>query len=185
MVAFDIPEDFELPSSWNDYFKIDEGKHRIRLLEWPIMNYEVWNEEEVDWKVKRVKTTYDITDQSASKIKGAKLVWTVLIYNYDDSQIQVWTISQRSIIQNLLDVNEEVDDLSWLDLTIKRKGKGMNDTTYTIIPGIPKPFDNTEVLKEIEDKPLLERITNDDDEDKVEDLPWDEAMNAEMDKAFA
>jgi len=185
MASFDIPEDFELPSSWNDYFKIDEGKHKIRLLEWPIMQYELWKEEVVDWKTKKVKETFEITDQAAAKMKWVKLVWNVLIYNYDDSAVQIWTISQRGIIQNLLDLNQEVPDMAWVDLTVIRKGKGMNDTTYTIIPGIPTPFADEKILAEVTEKPLLERITKkDDDDDKVKTLPGDEKLEAQMSEAF-
>lgn len=169
LLSFLLPEDFELPASWNDFFKIEEGKHKIRLLQWPLMQYEIWKEE---WE-KRTKEVFEYTKEN-SKIPWVKLVWNVLIYNYDYKSVQIWSINQKKIMQNLIDINKEVV-LSSIDLTIIRKWKGMNDTTYTIIPSWLTTFAIEEVLKEVSERPLIERL-------KKSSLESDEESSLESDE---
>lgn len=183
LLSFLLPEDFELPASWNDFFKIEEGKHKIRLLQWPLMQYEIWREE----GEKRTKEVFEYTKEN-SKIPWVKLVWNTLIYNYDTKNVEIWTISQKKIMQNLIDINKEVA-LSSMDLTIIRKWKGMNDTTYTLIPGIPAIFDNAEVIKEVKERPLVERLKKssiDSDEEAIQnEINQRKASVTDVEEVFA
>jgi len=157
-LGFNLDKDFELPKSWNSYFKVEEWKHKIRLLQGPIMQYEVWHEAADGTKTKEV---FENTPENSKK-PGAKLVWNILIYNYWESVVQIWTISQRKVMQNFIDLNVEVN-LSSIDITLIRKWKTMNDTTYTLIPWAPSEFTVEEALKEVKEKSLAERLVSKDE----------------------
>lgn len=50
----------------------------------------------------------------------------------------------NSIFEDLKSINQEVGDLRDFDVTIIRKGTGMNDTKYTCLPCPPKPLNEQE-----------------------------------------
>jgi hypothetical protein len=84
-------------------------------------------------KEPKVKYSYAF-DLELAKKKDYRLVWNLLIWNYDEEQLQVWSISSKKIRQNIIDLIDNGVDLNAIDITVKRTGKTINDTSYTIIP---------------------------------------------------
>jgi hypothetical protein len=50
-------------------------------------------------------------------------------------------------------------DLNAIDITVKRTGKTINDTSYTIIPWAARKLDIKTVAAEIKESPLATRLT--------------------------
>lgn len=141
--------DVPMPKSKSQFMKnFESGDNKFRVLAPPITGFEGWTE--VDGKNKPIRWSeepsaeeiaeYDIRPDENSgkpKIKGfvAYLVW-----NYAEACYQVLSITQKSVIK-LIDAyrdNEEYGkDLSKYDITVTKKGDGLN-TDYTVVASPPK-----------------------------------------------
>ena len=127
-----LPENYKVPTSSN-YLKLTEGEHTFRVLSSAIVGWEYFTKEN-----KPVRSQ-DPFEELPDDIKdGGKVnpFWAFIIWNYDESKIQIMEITQKTI---MFPIKSLVDNPKWgnpqeYDITITRKGTGMLDTEYSVMP---------------------------------------------------
>ena len=132
-----LPENYAgVPKSNNRYLKFEEGDNRLRILSSAITGWTQWTE---DKKPLRSRTQ---PEKLINPEKPAKHFWAFVVWCYKSKEIKVVEITQASIQNAIYDLHT---DPSWgsplgFDLNIKRVGKDMNNTEYSVIPTPPKPL---------------------------------------------
>lgn len=127
-----IPSDYKIPTTSN-YMKLTEGEHTFRVLSSAIVGYEYFNS---DNKPVRSKEPFE---EAPSDMKSGGRInpfWAFLIWNYDAKRIQIMEITQKTIMMPLqaLIKNPKWGNPRGYDITITRKGSGMQDTEYAVVP---------------------------------------------------
>lgn len=127
-----LPVDYKVPTSSN-YLKLTEGEHTFRVLTSAVVGYEYFNTEN-----KPIRSKEPFAEMPEDIKTGGRInpFWAFVIYNYNDKRIQLLEITQKSI---MLPIKALVDNKKWgnpkgYDITITRKGTGMQDTEYTVMP---------------------------------------------------
>jgi len=137
-----LPSDYESPKSNSNYFKLQDGENKIRILSKPILGW-------LDWKDKKplrfrmnAKPTHSIDPNQA-----IKHFWTMIIWDYAQKKICIFEMTQASIWKRIetLSVDEDWGAPYRYDLKITKSGS-QKDTKYTILPVAPK-----EIWPEIRD----------------------------------
>lgn len=186
-----LPANYDVPESAGNYLKFTEGTHKFRILSSPVLGWEVWE----DKGDKRVVTRYPY---DAEHPGTAKHFWVMTVYNYTVGKIQILSINQKGMQQDIkaLAMNEDWGTPLSYDITVVRTGKGLSDTKYTVTPSPKKPlsdeakeaFTNTKVdldkwmkgEEPFEASPeqvkakAAEEFPDHVDEDMDEDLPFGE-----------
>lgn len=127
-----IPENFNQGEE-AAYFKAKKGTSRVRIIsDKPLVGHVQWTTENrpVRWELGVDRPEADWQEGSKPRSFLAVVVW-----NYDDSQVQVWEITQRTLQDALVQLTKDPDfghPINY-DLKITRKGEGL-DTTYTMVP---------------------------------------------------
>lgn len=127
-------------SKQSKYLKLKEGSVRVRLFDF-IDGWEVWEDE----GTKRVPfRTREIMAIPAAKRGEAKHFYAYRVWNQDEGTTQVWSITQRSIIEPLSRLFNDPDwgngkSLSEFDVVVSRKGEGL-ETEYSVTPKPKTPF---------------------------------------------
>ncbi|WP_395019784.1 hypothetical protein [Dongia sp.] len=145
MSDFDfLPNDYKIPTSSN-YLKLTEGEHTFRVLSSAITGYEYFN---VDNKPVRSKEQFE--DVPTDMKKGGRInpFWAFVVWNYDEGRIQILELTQKSI---MFPIKALTENAKWgnpknYDITITRKGTGLQDTEYSVMPN-----PHTELAPEIAD----------------------------------
>lgn len=144
-----LPEDYEAPrSASSNYFKMQEGENRIRILSQPVLGWE-------DWKDKKPVRYRFVKDQPAPKPfdpnKKVKFFWAMIVFNYREEQVQIMQVTQATIHKRLQNLYKDKD---WgspfeYDIKVHKSGEGI-DTEYTVNPVPHKPVDDyiTKCFKE-------------------------------------
>ncbi|MDD3302237.1 MAG: hypothetical protein PHN31_01680 [Candidatus Gracilibacteria bacterium] len=157
-------EELEIASGGSSYLKLKDGdKVKMRFLQGPFMAYVSQEFDDVKKEYIGDKIRYDFNDPEAKKDQHAKLTLTYLIYNYVEKKVQLWEISQSTIQKNLKALNEMKPDLSAFDIQVTRE----NNKSYQIISGNDKPFDLKEVIAEVMEKGLMDRINKSDEHEEA------------------
>lgn len=143
------PNDFAMKEQVSDYMKIVEGDQKIRILMKPIIGYETWSEENKPQRFSRFEQAVN----SNSRDGKVKEFHAFIVWNYELGMIQLLNITQRGIQEWIYNqtLDEDWSDPTSYDIIIKRTGKGMNDTTYSMVAKMPKPMDQSisEALKAV------------------------------------
>lgn len=138
------PKGYEVKETPNDYMKLTEGDHRIRILTSPIIGFEAWDS---DNKPHRVKT-YEEGVNLPSKDGSVKEFHAFIVWDYETEMVRVLNITQRGIQEWIFNQTEDEDwsDPTQYDIIIKRVGKTMEDTKYSATTKLPKPM-SEEIIK--------------------------------------
>lgn len=131
-----LPPKYEIPEKPGNFLKFVEGTHKFRILSSPILGWEAWTGEEGDKRtVKRFK-------YEEPHPMDAKHFWAMTVFNYGANRVQILSINQATIQQQIkaLAMNEDWGSPLSYDITVVRTGKGMNDTKYSITPSPKKPL---------------------------------------------
>lgn len=136
-----LPTGYEAPKSVSFYTKFEDGeKVKLRILpsgleDCNCITWFEYFEEMDDGKKKPMRST-----QTLKHIEE-KHFWAFKVYNYNVWLVQLCSIKQKGIMKTLTEyfTNEDYGDPLGYDITISRKGKGM-DTEYGVIASPPKPF---------------------------------------------
>jgi hypothetical protein len=114
---------------------VQDGPNKVRILSAPIFGHGYWTKEN---KPVRSRTPFDGVPEDARLDEGKfkpKFFWAVAVWDYATNAVKVWEITQASIqgpIEDLV-ANEDWGDPREYDLTITRKGEGL-DTEYSVQP---------------------------------------------------
>ena len=163
MSAFVIPEGYQEPSSGGGrYTKIEEGKKvKLRILSSPVQGFEKWTTEP---KPIRFKALNEEPQRHDWKDEPPKLFWALAVWNYASEQVEVWSITQKSIRQELVSLAENEDWGSPLDydITVSRTGSGL-ETKYQVHPSPHRSLDDLAAKAYAKMKPNLEALFTGDD----------------------
>ncbi len=126
-----LPQGYELPNKGNGYMKLAQGENRFRILEKPVFGQEFW----VNKQPKRFRMDQDIPVGEIEDMKTLKHFWAMKVYNYDIKRVQIFEITQKTILGSILALikNKKYGSPLNYNLSITREGEGM-DTEYTILP---------------------------------------------------
>lgn len=143
-----LPANYEAPRSSGNYFKLEDGENRIRILSRPILGWEDW--------IEKKPVRYRMDNKPAAPYdpkKSIKHFWSMIAWNYAMNSIQILHITQSSI-QKAIEVLSK--DADWgapygYDIKIYKSGNGV-DTEYSVNPTAPKPI-SQEILDAFAKKP--------------------------------
>lgn len=144
-----LPTDYTPPSKESNFFKPKAGENKVRIMSSAVVGYQYWTNDDKPLPV-RVRelpehTPENIRIKEDGKIDQPKHFWGCVVWDYGDSRIKTWQITQASIrdaIQGLI-MDEAWGDPKQYDLKIVRTGEKL-DTNYSVIPR-PK----TEITQEM------------------------------------
>lgn len=137
-----LPDDYEAPKSNNNYFKLQDGENRIRVLSKPIIGWE-------DWTLEKKPIRFRMDQKPSKSIDPKKPVrhfWSFLIYNILENKIQIMNVTQATIRKAIESLSKDSD---WgapyhYDIKIVKSGEGV-DTEYHVNPVPHKPL-NQDVI---------------------------------------
>lgn len=132
-----LPDNYQAPRSSNYYMKLVEGENRIRIMSKPIFGWEDWKDN------KPVRFRMDSKPaKSFDPKKPVKHFWAMVVFNYQEEQIQVLQITQASIRKSLEALCRDKDwgDPYAYDIKVMKTGEGV-DTEYAVNPVPHKPVD--------------------------------------------
>lgn len=137
-------ENYKIPETSN-YLKFKEGETTFRVLSSAIVGWQYFN---TDNKPVRSKEPFD--EIPADLKKGGRInhFWAFVVYNVEAKKIQVCELTQRSIMAPIeaLIKNKKWGDPKQYDITVTRKGTGLQDTEYSVMPNPASPI-QTEVIE--------------------------------------
>lgn len=192
-----LPQGYKVPQTPGKYFKTKDGDNRIRILGSAITGYEAWTPEH-DGKSTpvrhRVQENGFAVPFKLSEIDAEKKIrhfWAFPIWNPDEKLVQVYQVTQKSIMDR---ITELVNDEDWGDPTeygivINRTGEKLK-TKYTVTPKpkTPLPPEAVEAWEKAKPTFDLERLfdngdpfgeeknptvkTTTEDEINIEDIPF-------------
>lgn len=136
-----LPEGYEAPEVPSNYMKLEEGENQFRVLADAIIGYEWWEEVAGKRTPKRVESIDDVPEvyaQSTDWRKQAKHFWAFPVLNRQANQIQIFEITQKSIMDQLEGI---VLSKSWGDpkaydivITKKKTGPDAKDVEFSSRP---------------------------------------------------
>jgi hypothetical protein len=147
----------EIPDKRNQFMRFVQGKNRLRFIGNPVSGFVFFGKTKREDGSETVKPyrrresegefsleemiNRDIRMKPDGEIEGQKYFVMGLVYNYQKEKLQVLEITQKSILKALKSYveSEEYGHPSGYDLTIEKKGDGLN-TEYTVIVSPPKPL---------------------------------------------
>ena len=139
-----LPEGTTVPTSADNYTKLETGDNKFRLFGKPLMGWECWIKvKEGPRPIRRERE-----DQLPSKGDRPSSFWAFVVYNYKLKKFQVLSIKQKTIMRQLVALEEDEDwgDLREYDINIKKTGEA-RETKYQVLP-LPKK----KVAKDIKDE---------------------------------
>ena len=134
-----LAEGYEIPkTAGGSYFKPQVGDNHIRILSDVVTGWQYWNDQNkpVRMRDRPKETPADIRiNDETNKPDRVKHFWVVLIWDYSDSQLKIWEITQAGIQQDLAGFANDPD---WghpknYNINLKKEGQKIN-TTYTVMP---------------------------------------------------
>ena len=143
-----LPENYELPKASGDYLKLEDGENRLRVLSFPILGWEDWND--------KTPVRYRYENKPSHSIdpkKPFKHFWAMIVWNCLSSKIQIWNVTQGTIKHSLDALSKDSD---WgapfhYDIKVFKSGEKM-ETKYVITPVSHKPL-TQEILDAFAKKP--------------------------------
>ena len=143
-----LAKGYKVPTE-SRYLKLQQGENNFRVLSSAIIGYEYWNNDNKPVRNKSgwAKRPVDVKTKDDGSY-DIKHFWAFVVWNYEESKIQIMEITQKTIMNP---IKALVDNVKWgdpkeYDLTITKVGDGF-ETKYTVMPN-PK----TEIQKEIQEE---------------------------------
>lgn len=118
-------------SSGSSYTVLEEGANKLRIISEHKEGWVKWGN---DGTPERVEG-----DADSSPGDDFNFFWACKVYNYRTNNVELWSITQKGIRKEILELAKSADwgDPQGYDLTIKRTGTGMN-TSYSVQPSPAK-----------------------------------------------
>jgi len=151
-----LPKEYELPKSESRFTKFEKDQTtRIRILPSgldldTIRFYEYFD---ISWEApKPIRSSKPFEDTPWIRDwEKQKEVWSMKIWNYETECVQILSITQKTIKEQIIAYNEDKDYGSpvWYDLKIKKTWEKLK-TKYSVIPGPVKEFEADENFVDID-----------------------------------
>lgn len=142
-----LPEDYDIPTQSN-YMRLEQGENLFRILDNPVLGWEVWVDDSGNRKPLRTKMDQPFSVDVIDNPEEIKHFWAMPVWNYKDKKIQLLEITQKTILKAIkaLSRNKDWGNPQKYDLSIIREGEKLN-TKYQVIPNPPSKL-SKEVQKE-------------------------------------
>ena len=147
-----LPSEAVEPKSKSNYtMPLEEGRHKLRVLSSAIVGYEGWKDE--GGKKTPVRYKMGTQPELGPDGKEPKYFWSFIVWNYEQERIQIMSVTQKTIREQMKAL---IDDEAWnspleYDIAITRTGMKMDDTKYTVMPN-PKVPVSPEILQQYKEK---------------------------------
>jgi hypothetical protein len=132
-----LPPNYKAPEkTGGNYMKLQDGVNKFRVLSEAITGYEYWNTD--NKSVRSPLYPASISDiRPGDKVKH---FWAFVVWNYAESAVQILEITQASIRDELIALQQNVDwgEPFGYDITITKTGQKM-ETKYSVQPSPHKP----------------------------------------------
>lgn len=116
------------------YFKPVKGKpNKVRIIsDKPVVGWVQWTAEGRPARFVNLADKPDVEYQEGTK---PKRFLAMAVYSYELGQVQVWEMTQKTMIEQLNSISTDSDfgHPNNYDLKVNRTGEGL-DTSYTLIP---------------------------------------------------
>lgn len=155
-----LPETYDVPNSGGNYMKFSAGENKFRILQSPILGWELW----INNKPKRYPMNVEVPiedqenadiDPATSMPKPAKHFWAMFVWNYQLKKVQALEITQKGIQASLkaLAKSSEWGSPLGYDISIIKEGQKF-ETKYQVVPNPPKdlPEEAREFWKNVKNK---------------------------------
>jgi hypothetical protein len=128
-----FPKEIKVEST-SRYTKLDKGTTRIRMFGKPFFYYETWLDKDDGGRTPKRFALTDSISTAELGPDGIKQVMSIVIYNYNESAIQILSISQKTILKAIKNYSEnsKYGDPTGYDINITKEGEG-KQTRYTVI----------------------------------------------------
>ncbi len=149
-----LPQNYEAPKMSNFYMKFQDGENKFRILTAPVLGWEDWNDKK--------PVRYQFNQKPIKSIdpkKPVKHFWAMVVWNYNEEQIQILHLTQASIRKTIetLCKKEGWGAPYFYDIEITKTGKDM-DTEYQVVPVPHKKVSNQVITAFNERKCNLEAV---------------------------
>jgi len=127
-----LPDGYEVPkTSKGGYMKFLKGDNAFRILSSPVVGFENWK----NGKPIRFRMTDTLPPASDFDNDKFKHFWGLLVWNYNDSSVNILQLTQSSIINEItaLAKDEDWGDPTKYDIKVTRVGDGLS-TEYSVSP---------------------------------------------------
>lgn len=128
-----------------NYLRLQQGKNKVRILSDAVVGFVYWT---FDNKPVRTRqhpgNPSDIRMGKDGKPERVKEFWAIIVWDYANSQVAIWELTQASIKSSIIALIEDEDwgDPKQYDLNITKSGSGL-DTEYAVNPAPVKPLPET------------------------------------------
>ena len=124
--------DYKVPITSN-YMRLVEGTNTFRVMSSAIVGWEYFSKD-----MKPVRNREPFEEYPTDIKVGGKVshFWAFVVWNYEAKKIQVLELTQKSIMNPIesLVKNPKWGSPKGYDITITRKGTGLSDTEYNVVP---------------------------------------------------
>lgn len=128
-----FPDEIQTEST-SRYTKLQKGTTVLRMLGKPFFYYETWLDNDNGGRSpKRFALNEDIPVAELGP-DGIKQVMSIKAYNYNTKGIQIWSISQKSILKAIkgYSENKKYGEPTGYDINVTKEGEGKM-TRYSVI----------------------------------------------------
>lgn len=138
-----LPNDYEVPSSSDNYMKFEQGDNKFRILSSPVIGWEYWVSEGNSRKPLRKRMDQPFSINEVEEVEKIKHFWAMVVYNYQTKKIQVLEITQKGIQKTLKALAKDEDwgsPVMTYDIVVNKTGEKM-ETKYEVLPKPAKKID--------------------------------------------
>lgn len=155
-----FPTNFELPKSTNKFLrKFEEGTTKIKFLQTPVLGWvsKVYNE--ADKKAKPTVDYWKYEQTPKQPNPQANLFLGCIVYNFEANSIQYLELTTKSLINSLIELENNGYELLETDIVVKREGTTKENTKYSLVPTPKATPISTEIEQSLKDlAPDLNRV---------------------------
>lgn len=157
-----LPKGFEIPERAGNYVRLQEGENNFRILSSAILGYVRWADDvkRLDGSLgrgpirKRMDEDLEV-EYGYGGSGGWRHFWALVVYNYEAEKIQVWEITQKTIMRKIRTLTRSKDwgDPQGYDVVVMRNKTGpeARDVEYDVLPKPKAKFkEKTDGLEKID-----------------------------------
>lgn len=124
MSLFD--KNFKMPKKNSNYMKLEKGENKFRIMAAPITGWLYWTETADGRRPTRLH-------EGELHPTEAKFFMSFIVYDYATVGFAIAEFTQRSILDSIIEFDQDEDygDITSYDIKITRKGDGMT-TKYSV-----------------------------------------------------
>lgn len=137
-----LPKNYKAPAGSSDFFQLQEGMNRIRIMTAIEVGWEGWKDNKPFRRKGEEKNIEDDEvdiDQKYSKKPKINHVWAMVVWDYESESLKLFTMTQKTVMKKIdgLENDEDWGDSRNYDIGIEKIVKG-GRTSYEVTSYPPK-----------------------------------------------